>query len=467
VATLGNKQGLRYSHVRDRAGERRYVPLGRIGKGPAEEIRAHLSALESAMVSGTSPSRKASEWLASLSETFYAKLAEIGLCPSREQRDPAQLGKFLDAYIKRRKDLKPRSIRNIGQVRDSLVAFFGAKRDLTTLTRGEMKDWRIHLGDTYAQATASAHVKKARQMFNDAIERNLITDNPLRGVKAGSQSNATRTRYVSTEDVRTVISKCPDAEWRLIFAMARFAGLRTPSETQLLRWSEVDWDRGRFVVHVPKTEHHEGKGRRVVPIFPALLPYLREAFEQADEGATFVIARHRGENISTQAKRIIGAAGLTAWPKTFQNLRVSCETDLLTRYPINVVLAWIGHTERVRREHYNVAPESAYQMAAGLVGIGSASAAPRDAERSGKVRNAGGEESRNPAENDDFGGIHYPRQGSNYRGFPRQFEGIPKPVMRRALRRLRNALSSDRYRAATSQLHSRPLALPLDQKGGR
>ena len=36
----------------------------------------------------------------------------------------------------------------------------------------------------------------------------------------------------------------------------------------LLRWADVDWERGRLLIRSPKTEHHEGKDSRLVPIFP-------------------------------------------------------------------------------------------------------------------------------------------------------------------------------------------------------
>ena len=85
----------------------------------------------------------------------------------------------------------------------------------------------------------------------------------------------------------------PDAEWRLLFALARWGGLRVPSEALRLRWQDIDWSNERFTVTSPKTEHHEGHDSRMVPIFPELLAHLREAFEQAEPGAEFCITRYR------------------------------------------------------------------------------------------------------------------------------------------------------------------------------
>ena len=44
--------------------------------------------------------------------------------------------------------------------------------------------------------------------------------------------------------------------------LARYGGLRCPSEVVALTWADVDWERGRFLVKAPKTAHHaDGRSR--------------------------------------------------------------------------------------------------------------------------------------------------------------------------------------------------------------
>jgi integrase len=145
-----------------------------------------------------------------------------------------------------------------------------------------------------------------------------------------------------------VLDACPDAEWRLLFALSRFGGLRCPSETLAITWPDVDWERSKFRVDSPKT------GVRWVPIFPELKPYLDEAFEAAPEGAVFLINRYRdaNQNMRTQLQRIIRRAGLEAWPKLFHNLRATRETELAEVYPIHIVCKWIGHAAAIAQKHY-------------------------------------------------------------------------------------------------------------------
>jgi hypothetical protein len=157
----------------------------------------------------------------------------------------------------------------------------------------------------------------------------------------------------------------------------------------------VDWERGRFRVTSPKTERHEGKAERWVPIFPELRPYLEEAFELAAEGSVYVITRYRdtNRNLRTQLNRIIRRAGLTAWPRLFQNLRASRETELTAEYPLHVVCAWIGNTERIAAKHYLQVTEDYFARAAEDGAQDGAGAAPEPPA----TRRAAGPRRRSPA----------------------------------------------------------------------
>jgi hypothetical protein len=137
-------------------------------------------------------------------------------------------------------------------------------------------------------------------------------------------------------------------------------------ERRQLRWGDINWEQKRFVVHSPKTEHHEDGESRVVPLFPELLPFLEEAYWRARPGTEFVITRYRGSesNMRTELKRIICKAGLSVWPKLFQNLRSTRQTELEETWPSHVVCAWLGNSERVAREHYLQVTDEHYTKAA-------------------------------------------------------------------------------------------------------
>jgi integrase len=300
-----------------------------------------------------------------LAPVLADKFAAVGLIPKRPERDDTRLEKFLNAYIAGRTDVKPRTRINLEACKARLVEFFGAEKPLDAVCPGDGKDWEIWLKARYARGTIGRTIKRAKQFFQAAIDKELIVKNPFAKIKPPSQVNEARKFFVTREAAYKVLDACPDAEWRLIFALSRFGGLRCPSEHFALTWADVDWERDRFRVHSPKTEHHEGGGERWVPIFPELRPYLEEAFELAHEGAVHVISRYRdtNKNLRTRMFRIIHRAGLEPWPKLFHNLRASRETELAAEYPIHVVCEWIGNTERIAAKHYLQVTEDYFERA--------------------------------------------------------------------------------------------------------
>jgi hypothetical protein len=130
--------------------------------------------------------------------------------------------------------------------------------------------------------------------------------------------------------------------------------LRCPSEHLGLWWDDVNWGENRITIHSPKTDHHEGGESRVIPIFPELRPYIDAAWEAAEPGADYVITRYRDTNTSlrTRMLKIIERAGLKPWPKLFQNLRSSRQTELEDVFPGHVVCKWMGNSQRVADEHF-------------------------------------------------------------------------------------------------------------------
>jgi hypothetical protein len=161
--------------------------------------------------------------------------------------------------------------------------------------------------------------------------------------------------FVTRQIADKVIDACPDNQWKLLFALCRYGGLRCPSEVLALKWSDIDWERNRIRVPSPKTEHIEGKESRMIPMFPELRPLLLDVLDEAEEGGSeYVITRYRDSNVNlrTQLKRIIARAGITPWPKLFQNLRSTRETELAEEYPLHVVCSWIGNSLSVAKEHY-------------------------------------------------------------------------------------------------------------------
>jgi hypothetical protein len=92
-------------------------------------------------------------------------------------------------------------------------------------------------------------------------------------------------------------------------------------------------------------------------------------FEQAEPGTEYVITRYRSasSNLRTQLTKIIKRAGLVPWPKLWQNLRATRETELAENWPMHVVCAWIGNSQAVAAKHYLQVTDEHFEQAAEAV----------------------------------------------------------------------------------------------------
>ena len=339
--------------------KRKILYLGAVPMKTARTYQAHVENLVAAVLHRNPPDPDTSAWVGSRDDVMYGKLAAVGLVPPREpvraENQAATLGQFLDHYIGGRTDIKPSTRCNLEQVRRNLVDYFGVNRLLASITPGDADEFRVNLLDKLGENTVRRNCGRAKQFFRAAVRKKLIVENPFADMKGCAVKATTDRMYFITQEVaEKVLEACPDAQWRLLFALSRYGGLRCPSEHLALRLDDVDWERDRITVHSPKTEHHDGKESRQIPIFPELRPYLNEVWDNAPPGTEYLITRYRSgnANLRTQLERIIRRAGLEPWPKPFQNCRSTRETELAERFPMHVVCAWIGNTQAVAAKHY-------------------------------------------------------------------------------------------------------------------
>jgi integrase len=349
----------------DGAGKRQTVHLGAMTMKQADAIKIRVEQLLTAKNTRI-VDHEASEWAANLDDRLYDKLAAKGVVAPREQTTTTLSGLW-DAYLATL-SVKPQTKVVYEQARKSMEEYFGAGRALKSITVRSCAEWRQWMvKKELAEPTIAKRIKVGRAVLKVAVKWKMIRENPLEGVRAGSQVNRSRMYFLTRADAERVLEQCPDAEWRAIFVLSRFGGLRCPSEHLALRWSDIDWDKGRMTVRAQKTEAHEHGGIRQVPLFPEIRSALLELFEQAPEGAEFVITRSRDfkVNIRTQFRRIIQRAGLTVWPRLFHSLRGSRATELCEEYPQHVVCRWLGHSVTIAQQHYLSVTDDHFARAAG------------------------------------------------------------------------------------------------------
>ena len=347
-----------------RDGTRKSIRLGKVSRKAAAAFKLRVEHLVSVSISGHPLDDETSRWLANLSDAIVDRLAAVGLTAPRPN---ARLGDFLDKYMSTRHELKPGSVRKLEQTKVKLLAFFDRATPLRAITPDQAADWRVWLGQQgLSEASVKLHAGNGKTIFNEAARRGLVHRSAFRTLKSGSTASRI-TRYVTPEEADKVLEACPSFQWRLLFAIARYAGLRVPSESHLLVWADIDWERGRMTVRSPKTEHHAGHEQRVVPIIPRLMSILQDAFDAAAEGQERVVTLRAGGQLHRRLEAIARAAGVEPWPRAFQTLRSSCEKEWAMEFPQYAVSKWIGHSITISGKHYaNDVPVELLDRAAGV-----------------------------------------------------------------------------------------------------
>ena len=347
--------------------QRPKIHLGQVNRKQAESAKGYIEDLIANCKTGKLKTAT-QEWLAGIPESLRERLEKLRLVEIRGGKRWT-VASWVSNYITKRPDVKEATKRKWRDVESKLGAFF-RNDTLSDVTVQHAKNFRVYLQSTVklSENTLRRHIGIARQFFNSAVDAEHIAKNPFMGQSVSVRANESRFFYVAPETARKVLEACPDAEWRLIFGLARFGGLRCPSEVLRLKWVDIDFEKERFTVHASKTEHHADSGIRIVPMFPELKPLFQEAFDLAKDGAVYCIEQHRATeiNLRTHLARIIKRAGLESWPKLFQNLRSTRETELfkMTGGNVKAVCQWIGNSPAVAMTHYAQVTESDMQEAA-------------------------------------------------------------------------------------------------------
>lgn len=258
---------------------------------------------------------------------------------------------------------------------------FGAA-EVQQITRADIEDLvSAMVGGGKAKRTVEYMLGLLRQVFDRALDEDLIVKNPATRVRPAGKPSARAVAFTMDElaAVRAAI-KGHDQEAGFLLTLS---GLRR-SEVLALRWPDIDLRDGtlsvrhsrvdvggqRTVMGEPKTE----RGRRVLPIDPEMLAVLRRA--RADQQSMYGLAQVRdgfvvvdalGEPMRPEAYSDAWRALLAEHAVRYLDLRAARRSSVtLMRdrgIPDHHVAAWHGHDEAVMRRNYSVAMDDGLRAA--------------------------------------------------------------------------------------------------------
>jgi integrase len=390
VSLCQNQKNKHYRIVFDDAtGARRTLRLGKVAKSIAESVRGYVRNLRKAKFFNETLSDSTAHWLNDIDPEFRKRLEAAGLidAPAVEEKPKGPtLGDFLDKNKYYSRDLgevtgSTRIIRD--QTAGNLLKFFGRAKYMAEF-HVEIKEdeenaqavespgaaFRRFLLEVeeLAESTTRKRCSVASGLFAMAVRRKLVESNPFHEVLKAPMAGADGD-YVTNKDAVKILAEMDAPQRRLLFGLGRWGGLRVGSEVRRLKWKDVDFGRKRFTVHSPKTRRHQPK--REVPIFPELLPLFAACAVEADnlgnpDDLVFPFLQSRTDTaLRKLLDRAVNAAGLKPLSRPWQNMRASCQTDLVLSHPIQVVCAWLGNSTTVAAKHYLRTTDADFEKAAG------------------------------------------------------------------------------------------------------
>lgn len=340
-------------------GKRQTIRLGKCNREDAEEHKEMIEAIIE-FEQSKRPSLKMelviAKYLEGLSDELYGRLAKTGLIQSKDEEQTPTLSDFIDVYIDGRSDVKPATKEIWRQGKLGLIRKFGADRELSAITAGDADDYVTTMRPNLKSYTIKKRIQFANALFRYAVRKSMIQQNPFESVTI-TVSMEDRRYFITRADLKILLENCPTDDWRLILVLARYGGLRCPSEVLSLRWEDVNWRKELVTVTSPKTERYEGHATREIPLFPELRDWLGKYKDSLGDRKYVVDEKFRKAanspqgwkscNLRTTFEKIIWRSGLKPWPKLFHNFRGSRVTELMDEFPVTVVAQWMGHSVAV------------------------------------------------------------------------------------------------------------------------
>lgn len=159
------------------------------------------------------------------------------------------VGEYLDQWLKSKADLRTYTLRNYyGAVNTYIRPYLGGM-PLQSLRPQHIEKWQR---DMIERELSAATVRVVRVIFGTALKKAVrlryIHSNPMAATDPPRREKP-KTNSFDREEAQKFIAACKGQRWGLSYELALATGLR-PEEIHGLRWSSLDLEGTRGVVHV-------------------------------------------------------------------------------------------------------------------------------------------------------------------------------------------------------------------------
>lgn len=349
------KDGAWYYYYTNHRQQRKKFYIGaRYDERGAIEVASLIDNLVSARIQCREPSTIDAEKIKRVLPLIRKSLINHDLIDATPDDTIPTLKQLCDEFLDARRGMRPNSFKNDQQAVNKLLRFFVGKRRIDTIMVAECKDFRVWLETecNNGDATINRAIKRCRTIFKRGVEMKYISDNPFSKVKAGKSINKSRrnpAKNATMKNVLQVLQFSPCQEFTMAILLARFEGLRTPSEIKNLKFSNFE---GAYFRILDETK----TGTREVPIAGIVRKQLEILKKNAKPGQELIFTKKLGsENtIASRLRKLMKKAGID-WGRPLQNLRVAFLHDLSCNgVSTQGIDNWGGNSGPVRVDHYDL-----------------------------------------------------------------------------------------------------------------
>lgn len=363
--------------------QRRNLTLGKVDASAATHFAANIDALISHRrlhPHGIPPILES--WVRSISPRHREQLGEIRVLDSFDAS--LTVDQLIEAFLKEYESRPDDEIRQTTKrqfrsamthrippvLKEAFVSDIAPRREHSMIhakpvfsseTKALFRTVESWQREHFSKSTWSRANGRLREIGVWAVDHGIVEYNPFTLLKKPGETNPDRNVYVEREWVLDAMDQSIDPDTRLCFALGRFAGLRLPSEARSMKWSHIDWKRKQMKVLDSKKREF-----RTMPLFDLIETELLRVQEGAT-GRWVLSDRFRSNtdaNNYSLMKEAVARTEFEPWEKLRQNLRASCENDLLAAgFDERQVIQWLGHTVSTSRKHYQKTTDAEFLSA--------------------------------------------------------------------------------------------------------
>jgi integrase len=381
-------------------------PVDEIKHRDAETIAHNISNLIKSQSHAIPYSAPQLNFIGSLSDAVYGRLASCALVPQRvpdvEIETDLSIEELFKGWKKANSHLAKNSINNHTQAYGSLVRDLSNKKrnpntngkdtflsDITVAFGTSHRGWLLAHGGMppkdepeevktnkpnteeqkrpLATATAGKRITWIKQWFTWAIDAELFHGrNPFRKADTSSPSDKSKMCYVSHAQRRELRDAMPTDQLKHIVTLARLQGLR-PSDMVMIQVKHVHFgdgtDHDPALVMIPSIK----TGNRQCPMFHTEVQEAYQSLTKGKKKKDYLFDRKDFQavrdgvktmtdvNIATQVRKYYEAeTGKDLWRKPFINMRSACIIELIEihKYSEYEVSQCVGNSPKTIRKYY-------------------------------------------------------------------------------------------------------------------